>query len=108
MNRVQPRLWSIFVCCLLFIVARPAAANTPCVNSGGSGGCYKSIQDAVNNASPGDILKVAKGTYKGSVVIGTSSISLIVAGAGSSQVVTPPREPGVPPRTGQYLWAIDA
>jgi parallel beta-helix repeat protein len=85
MNRIQTRVWPALACCLFFsFLARPAAANTLCVNSGGSGGCYKSIQTAVNNASPGDLIKVAKGTYREAVVIGNSSISLIGAGAGAS------------------------
>ncbi|MGB7466905.1 MAG: right-handed parallel beta-helix repeat-containing protein [Candidatus Acidiferrum sp.] len=85
MNRLQIRFWSALVCCLsLAGLVRPVAANTLCVNPAGSGGCYKSIQTAVNNASSGDIIQVAKGTYHEAVVIGTSSISLIGAGAGAS------------------------
>lgn len=85
MNRDQLRFCLPLVCLLsLSILARPAAANTLCVNPGGSGGCYKSIQIALNNASTGDIINVAKGHYNGAVVIGTSSISLLGAGAGAS------------------------
>lgn len=87
MNRDQVRLWSAFPCFLLLLLfARPAAANTLCVNPAGSGGCYKSIQTAVNNASSGDTINVAAGTYHEAVVIGTSSLSLIGSGGGASVI----------------------
>jgi parallel beta-helix repeat protein len=44
-----------------FAHAKPGSG--PCVNPGGSSGCYTSIQAAINAASPGDIVTVAPGRY---------------------------------------------
>jgi len=63
----------------------PAAAANLCVNPGGSGGCYSTIQSAVNNATAKDVIKVGPGTYKEGVVIGIP-LSLIGAGAGQSTI----------------------
>jgi parallel beta-helix repeat protein len=52
--------------------AGQAAASTLCVNPGGTGGCRSKIQFAVNDAAPGDTVKVAPGTYKEDVIIGKS------------------------------------
>ena len=40
-----------------------APAAGPCVNPGGTDGCYSSIQSAINAASSGDIVTVDTGTY---------------------------------------------
>ncbi len=60
----------------------PAVAATLCVNPAGSGGCYMTIQAAVNHATPRDVIKVGPGTYHEGVVIG---IPLSLLGAGASQ-----------------------
>ncbi len=39
-------------------------AAPPCVNVGGTGVCFSTIQGAINAASPGDVISVAAGTYK--------------------------------------------
>ena len=62
-----------------------AVAATLCVNTSGSGGCYASIQSAVNNAAAWDVINVGPGTYKEGVVIGIP-LSLIGAGAGQSTI----------------------
>ena len=85
MNQFRIHLLPALAWCLFSAgLVHPVAANTICVNPAGSGGCYKSIQTAVNNASSGDIIRVAKSTYHEAVVIGTSSISLIGTGAAAS------------------------
>ena len=63
------------------ILGMPASlhAATLCVNSHGTGGCYKTIAAAVAAASPNDTIKVSAGTYKEDVVIG-KPLSLIGAG----------------------------
>ncbi|MCL4300631.1 MAG: right-handed parallel beta-helix repeat-containing protein [Anaerolineae bacterium] len=39
------------------------ASSIRCVNPGGTGGCYASIQAAINAASYGDVINVAAGVY---------------------------------------------
>ena len=65
--------------------ARVASAATLCVSSDGSGGCYTSIQAAVNAASPGDAVNVAPGDYQESVTI-SSPMSLIGSGASATTI----------------------
>jgi parallel beta-helix repeat protein len=46
-----------------------ADAASLCVNPAGSGGCYSSIQTALNAANPFDVVTVANGTYYESLTI---------------------------------------
>ena len=66
-------------------ISRPAVAAQICVNPAGSGGCYSTIQSAVNSAKAKDVINVRRGTYKEGVVIGIP-LSLIGAGAGQSTI----------------------
>jgi hypothetical protein len=62
----------------------PAAKSTTlCVNPGGTGGCYPTIQQAVTAAAANDVINVAAGTYTEEVTIG-KPLSLMGAGAGQS------------------------
>jgi pectinesterase len=61
----------VLVVPLLFVLATPVAAATRCVNAGGTGGCYSSIQAAVNAANGGDVIEVYPGTYDESVNVST-------------------------------------
>jgi Periplasmic copper-binding protein (NosD) len=72
--------------CALFVIALPfpSSAKTLCVNRKGSRGCYSTIQEAVNNASPYDVIEVGPGKYAEQVTIG---ISLSVIGANASSTV---------------------
>jgi Right handed beta helix region len=63
----------------------PAIAATLCVSPGGSGGCFASIQSAVNHAVAYDVVYVGPGTYKEDVIIGIP-LSLVGAGAGLSTI----------------------
>jgi parallel beta-helix repeat protein len=60
-----------------------SAANL-CVNSGGTGGCASSITSAISIASPGDVIRVSKGTYHEDVVIDKS---LSVLGESSENTI---------------------
>jgi hypothetical protein len=66
-------------------ISLPAVAAQLCVNPAGSGGCYSTIQSAVNNAKAKDVINVGPGTYKEGVVIGIP-LSLIGAGAGQTTI----------------------
>lgn len=70
---------------LATVLSLPAAAAILCVNPAGSGGCYSTIQSAIDNATAKDVIKVGPGTYKEGVVIGIP-LSLIGAGAGQSTI----------------------
>lgn len=80
-NRLEV-LSSTGIAVLAAALCLPATAATLCVNTGGTGGCYSTIQSAVNHAKPRDVIKVGSGTYQEGVVIG---IPLSLIGAGSSQ-----------------------
>ena len=48
---------------LSLVSAGSAHAVTRCVNLGGTGGCFSSVQAAINASSNGDVIDVAAGTY---------------------------------------------
>ncbi len=60
-----------------------AAAATLYVNPGGTSGAYSTIGAAVANASAGDTIYVAPGTYHEDVIVG-KQLSLVGAGCGRS------------------------
>src|SRR5258706_574370 len=72
------------------IIPRVARAATLCVNPGGAGGCFNSIQLAVNNANVagGDTINVAAGTYTEQVTI-TKGVAIAGAGQGVTIVKAP-------------------
>ena len=57
---------------LIAAICQPALASRPCVNPGGTAGCYATIGAAIAAASPGSAIIVAPGTYKEDVIIGKS------------------------------------
>ena len=82
--------------CAIFlgVSSEPATARSLCVNPAGSGGCYATIQTAVNNASANDVIYVGRGTYKEDVIIGIP-LSLIGADADQSVIDATGRANGV-------------
>jgi hypothetical protein len=70
----------------------PIAAR--CVNNGGTGGCFSTIQAAINASSPGDQVNVQPGTYDEDVNVNKDSLKLVGAGAGNTNIRGPIGGPG--------------
>jgi nitrous oxidase accessory protein NosD len=85
MLRLRPWNRPGFVVCaaLAAVLSQPAIASAACVNPGGTGGCFSSINAAIAATFPGGIVLVAPGTYKEDVVIG-KPLSLIGSGASTT------------------------
>ena len=84
----------------LFVAAalgpRLAAAATLCVNPGGTGGCFSTIQAAVNAAASRDVIQIEAGTYAENVSIGGPGVlSLEGAGIGATIIETGTAVPGI-------------
>lgn len=76
------------------LLSAPAwGASTLCVNPGGTGGCFASIQAAVDAATPGTDIDVAAGTYPEIVQVRRKN-GLTIRGAGAD--VTTLNGPGMP------------
>lgn len=65
----------------------PTFAATRCVRPGGGGGCFSSIQGAINGASPGDTVLIREGVYTENVTV---TKSLTLAGEDQEDVVIQP------------------
>lgn len=70
----------------LLSVATVARAATLCVNTTGTGGCFASIQPAVDAAGSGDVIDIAAGTYVENVAIGPGS-RLTIQGASATSTI---------------------
>lgn len=60
---------SVILIILISISVGTALAATLCVNTSGTGGCFSSIQAAINAAAPGDTLFIKEGIYTENVVV---------------------------------------
>jgi hypothetical protein len=69
-----------------WLASSPASAAVLCVTPGGGGGCFATIQAAVDAAAMDDIIDVAAGTYTENVVVGAGS-RLTIQGAGAGATV---------------------
>jgi hypothetical protein len=66
-----------------------------CVNNGGSGGCFGTIQAAINASSPGDVVIVQPGTYDEDVNVNKAGLQLLSSGGtGSTNIRGPIGGPG--------------
>ena len=63
----------------------PLLSHAACVNVGGTGGCFASIQQAINASSPGDTVTVAAGLYnEGNIRM---NVNVNVVGAGRDATI---------------------
>ena len=76
---------SCLVCAAVMLLSLPAFGGTLCVNPTGTHGCKKTIQKAVDAASPGDTINVASGTYAEDVMV-DRPIALVGDGPGSTVI----------------------
>lgn len=75
----KTRIVLLAVSIILLAIAGSASASTLYVDDDGTAQ-YKTIQDAVNHASSGDTIIVQSGTYKETVNIVTSELTLLGKG----------------------------
>jgi parallel beta-helix repeat protein len=57
-----------------------------CVNNGGTGGCFSTIQAAINASSPGDTVSVQPGTYDEDVTVNKANLQLLGSGANVTNI----------------------
>ena len=86
-TRIQTSMSSVrsvvvFIAVFLLGTSGWAMAATKCVNPGGTGGCFASINAAVAAAASNDTIKVAAGTYHEDVLI-PKPLSIVGAGGGT-------------------------
>jgi hypothetical protein len=62
---------------------------TRCVNNGGTGGCFATIQSAIDAAPPNVPITVFPGTYDEDVNVNKAGIRLLGSGAGSTNIRGP-------------------
>jgi hypothetical protein len=83
---VRSLIGTVLSLALTLPIAGPAAAATLCVNPGGTGGCFATIQGAVDVSASRDVIEVAAGTYVGSVALNLVG-RLTIRGAGPGATI---------------------
>jgi len=78
-GRPMLRLLAVGLSCTLLATAAEAA--TLCVNPGGTGGCFATIQQAVDAAGRNDVIQIGAGLYAENVVV-PAAVKLTLTGAG--------------------------
>ncbi len=78
---------------LLLFSPMPAKAADQCVNVGGTGGCFASIQAAIDAALAGDTVTIKKGVYFQKFTVPVAKVGLTVKGAGKKKVIIDPDDP---------------
>ena len=91
LTRAFRMLIVIFLAFTMLSISTPASAGTITVDPGG-GGDYTTIQDAINNATPGDTISISAGLYVENIMI-DRHVKLIGAGSdadsASNTIITP-------------------
>ena len=75
---------------VLLFVPTPGEAADQCVNVGGTGGCFASIQAAINDASAGNTVTIDKGVYLQQFDVPVAKTGLTVKGKSRKKVIIDP------------------
>jgi hypothetical protein len=84
------RLVTVLIPALLLTGASAPRAAVLCVNPGGTGGCYASIQAAVDAAASKDTVQIAAGSYVEGIRIKPRKGTITISGAGAGATVVSP------------------
>lgn len=88
---MRPRFFHVLA--MAALLASPAEAITRCVRPAPYPGCFPSIQAAVDESVPGDIINLAAGVYFENVVIPAGKDGLTIAGVGKLSTTIDPDFP---------------